>query len=134
VGPTNFSVLLLSVFFPGVKGPRYELYHSPLSTAEVKNELNCNSISTVILHVMEMDGFPLSIYRRGGWGGVVVKALRYQSDGLAIDPRRSRWGFFSKLPTEPYAPGSTQSLKMSTRKTPGGEGGRCVGLTTLPPS
>jgi hypothetical protein len=42
--------------------------------------------------------------------------------------------FFPKLPTEPCALGSTQPLKMSTRKTPGGEDGRCVRVTTLPPS
>jgi hypothetical protein len=43
-------------------------------------------------------------------------------------------GIFPKLPTEPYAVGSTLALEMSTRKTPGGEGGRCVRVTTLPPS
>jgi hypothetical protein len=42
--------------------------------------------------------------------------------------------FFRRLPTEPYALESTQALKMSTRKTSGGKDGRCVGLTTLPPS
>jgi hypothetical protein len=30
--------------------------------------------------------------------------------------------------------GSTEPLKMSTRKTPGGKDGRCVSVTTLPPS
>jgi hypothetical protein len=34
---------------------------------------------------------------------------------------------------EPCALGSTEPLKMNTRKTPGGEGGRCVRATTLPP-
>ena len=42
--------------------------------------------------------------------------------------------FFPRLPMEPCALGSTQPLKMSIRKTPGGEGGRCVRVTTLPPS
>jgi hypothetical protein len=37
-----------------------------------------------------------------------------------------------RTPTEPCALGLTQPLKMSTRKTPGGEGGRCVRVTTLP--
>jgi hypothetical protein len=45
-----------------------------------------------------------------------------------------RWGIFPKLPTEPRALGSTRPLKMSTRKTPGGKGGRRVRVTTLPPS
>ena len=49
-------------------------------------------------------------------------------------PQWCHWGFFPKLLTEPCALGSTQPLKMSTRKTPGGEGGRCVRVTTLPPS
>jgi hypothetical protein len=40
------------------------------------------------------------------------------------------WG----LPTEPCALGSTQPLKMSTRNSPGGEGGRCLKLTTNHPS
>jgi hypothetical protein len=35
---------------------------------------------------------------------------------------------------EPCALGSTHPLKMSTRKTPGGEGGRYVRVTTFPPS
>jgi hypothetical protein len=43
-------------------------------------------------------------------------------------------GFFPKLPTELCALGSTQSLKMSARKTAGGKDGRCVRVTTLPPS
>jgi hypothetical protein len=44
-------------------------------------------------------------------------------------------GFFSGgLPTEPCALGSTQLLKMSTRNSPGGEGSRCVELTTNHPS
>jgi hypothetical protein len=39
-----------------------------------------------------------------------------------------------KLPTEPCALGSTQPLKMSTRDFSwGGEGGRCVRLTTYHP-
>jgi hypothetical protein len=42
--------------------------------------------------------------------------------------------FFPKLQTEPCALGPTQPLKLSTRKTAGGEGGRCVRVTTLPPS
>ena len=30
----------------------------------------------------------------GAWGSVVVKVLRYQSDGLGIDSRWCQWGFF----------------------------------------
>jgi hypothetical protein len=60
----------------------------------------------------------------------VVKALRYWSGGLGIDPQWCHWGFFPRLPTEPCALGLTQPLKMSTRKTPGSKAGRCVRLTT----
>ena len=51
----------------------------------------------------------------GTWGSVVVKALRYLSDGPGIDSRWCHWF----LPTEPCALGSTQPLKMSTRISPG---------------
>jgi hypothetical protein len=51
------------------------------------------------------------------WGSVVVKALRYWSEGPGIDPRSI---FFPKHPTSPSAWGSTLPLKMSTRvKTAG---------------
>ena len=43
-------------------------------------------------------------------------------------------GLFSEATDATMCPGSTQPLKMSTRKTPGGEDGRCVRVTTLPPS
>jgi hypothetical protein len=77
--------------------------------------------------------FPLPT---GAWGGVVVKALRYYSDGPGID---SGWcpGIFSDVfPSDPtMALGSTQTLvKMSTRNIPGGKGGQCVMLTNSPPS
>jgi hypothetical protein len=70
----------------------------------------------------------------GTWGSVALKILRYLSEGLGIDPQLCRWDFFSKLPTKPCALGSTHPLKMSTRKTPVGKDGRCVRVTTLPPS
>ena len=39
---------------------------------------------------------------RGAWGSVVVKALRYYSEGPGIDSRWCHWGFFPWLhPTEP---------------------------------
>jgi len=48
------------------------------------------------------------------WGSVVVKALRYKSEGSGIDCRCHR-GFFPWHLTVPCALGSTQPLKMSTR-------------------
>jgi hypothetical protein len=49
----------------------------------------------------------------GVWGSVVVKELRYKSEGPGIDSRCRR-GFPWHL-TVPCALGSTQPLKMSTR-------------------
>ena len=36
-------------------------------------------------------------YGFGAWGSVVVKALRYYSEGPGIDSRWCRWGFFPWL-------------------------------------
>jgi hypothetical protein len=74
------------------------------------------------------------LFTLGARGRIVVKALHYKSMGPGIDPQCCRWGFFPEASTVPYALGLTQPLKMSTRETPGGEGGRCVRVTTLPPS
>ena len=61
------------------------------------------------------------------WGSVVVKALRYNSEGPGIDTRCRR-GFFPWHLTVPCALGST--LKNEYQVNPGGKGGRCVRLTT----
>ena len=62
------------------------------------------------------------------WGRVVVKALRYQSEGPGIDSRWCHWIFPSD---QTMALGSTQPLvQMRTRNIPGGKGGRCVRMTT----
>ena len=62
----------------------------------------------------------------GAWGSVVVKALRYQSDGPGIDSLWCHW-----TSDQTMALVSTQPVvKMSTRNIPGGKGGRCVRLTT----
>jgi hypothetical protein len=63
----------------------------------------------------------------------VVKALRYKLAGLEFDSRWCHWNISVTVRT--MAPGSTQPLtEMSTRLFPGGKGGRCVKLTTLPPT
>ena len=59
----------------------------------------------------------------------MVKALRYKSEGPGIDSRVSP-GFFPWHLTDPCALGPTQPLKVSTRISQGGKGGRCVRLTT----
>jgi hypothetical protein len=69
----------------------------------------------------------------GARGGAVVEALRYKPEGRGIDSLE----FFIDiiLPAAPMALGSTQPLtEMSTRNISWGKDGRCVGLTTLPPS
>jgi hypothetical protein len=51
----------------------------------------------------------------------MIEALRYKPEGRGIDSRWCHWNF---------------SLTYSFRPHygPGGKGGRCVGLTTFPPS
>jgi cytochrome c oxidase subunit IV len=53
----------------------------------------------------------------GAWGSVVVKALRYLSDGTGIDSRWCHWIFQWHIPSDrTLALGSTQPLvKLSTR-------------------
>ena len=58
----------------------------------------------------------------------MVKALRYKSVGPGIESKRWRLEFILCQQTFPCALGSTQPLKMR------GKGGRCVRVTTLPPS
>jgi hypothetical protein len=59
--------------------------------------------------------------------GVVVKALRYYSEGPRIDPRSCHWGFFSEESDKSVCPGLTQPFEMSVRiflgvKTAGAQG------------
>ena len=70
----------------------------------------------------------------GAWGSLVVKALRYLSDGSGNDPLWRHLGVFPWfLPKKPCALRSTRPLKMSTRDFSWGKGGRCVWLTTYHP-
>ena len=63
----------------------------------------------------------------GPWRSVVVKALRYKTEGPAIDSRCRR-GFFPWHLTVPCALSSAS--KNEYQDNPGGKGGRCVRLTT----
>ena len=64
----------------------------------------------------------------------LVEALRYKSEDRGFDSRWCYWNF-SNPSDRTIALGLTQPLtEMSTRNISGGKGGRCVGLTTLPPS
>ena len=73
------------------------------------------------------------IYTRiyGARVSVVVKALRYQSEGRF--PLVSLRIFSVVPPTASCALRSTQPLKVSTRDFSWGKGGRCVWLTTYHP-
>jgi hypothetical protein len=66
------------------------------------------------------------------WGGVVVKALRYWSEGPGIDPRLL--GIFSGTSDSSMCPGVDSASKNEYQDIPGGKDGRCVRVTTLPPS
>ena len=62
----------------------------------------------------------------GARGGIVVKALRYKSEGPGIDSGCRR-GFFPWHPTVPWVDSAS---KNEYQDNPGGKGGRCVRLTT----
>ena len=50
------------------------------------------------------------LHFKGTWGGVVVKALRYYSDGPGIDCRWCHWGFFPWYPRQNHVPWGRLSL------------------------
>jgi len=64
--------------------------------------------------------------------GVVVKALRYLSEGPGIDPRSL--GIFSEASDSSMCPGVGSASKNEYQDIPGSKDGRCVRVTTLPPS
>jgi hypothetical protein len=70
-----------------------------------------------MLHCVKWIFMYLSRYQFGtvAWGGVVVKALRYESEGPPIDPRSCHWGFFPRHLRSPCARGRLSPLEMSNR-------------------
>ena len=65
---------------------------------------------------------------------VVVKALRLQVGRFRDrSPVVSR-GFFPRSIRQVHVPGVDSASKNEYQDIPGGKGGRCVGVTTLPPS
>jgi hypothetical protein len=68
----------------------------------------------------------------GAWGGIVVKALHYLSEGPRIDHRSL--GIFSVASDSSRCPGADSASKIEYQNIPGGKDGWCVRVTTLPPS
>ena len=67
----------------------------------------------------------------------LVEALRHKPEGCGFNPRWCNWNFSLTLSFQPhYGPGvgSTSNRNEYQEYFLGGKGGRCVGLTTLPPS
>jgi hypothetical protein len=54
------------------------------------------------------------------------------SEGPRIDPGRVTGDFFRGI-RQVYVPGVDSAFPNEYQDIPGGKGGRCVGLTTLPP-
>ena len=68
---------------------------------------------------------------------ILVEALRYKLEGRGFDSWWSHWNFSLTQSFQPhYGPGVDSASNRNEYKEYflGGKGGRCVGLTTLPPS
>src|SRR5215475_10065943 len=67
----------------------------------------------------------------------LVEALHYKPEGCRSDSRWCHWNFSLTLSFWPhYGPGvdSASNRNEYQEYFPGSKGGRCIGLTTLPPS
>ena len=100
------------------------------------NEESATSVRENLLYLKHWFGLNnVFIYEIGG---KVVKMLCFKSEGRWFDPSWCHWNFsLTQNPSDrTMALGSTQRLtEMSTRRISwGGNRGRCVRLTTLPPS
>jgi hypothetical protein len=64
----------------------------------------------------------------------LVKAQNYKSEGRGLDFRWCHWNFLLILSFWPhYGAGVVSASNIISGIFPWGKGGRCVGLTTLPP-
>jgi len=95
-----------------------ELFH-----ADSQRKTKVQSLSEILQKNLKMNG---------AWGGVVVKALRYSSEGPGNDP--GSLGIFSGTSDSSMCPGIDSASKNEYQDIPGGKDGRCVKVTTLPPS
>ena len=67
----------------------------------------------------------------------LVEALRYKPEGRGFDSRWCHWNFLLTYSFRPYCgPGVDSAYNRNEYQEYflGGKGGRCLGLTTLPPS
>jgi len=62
----------------------------------------------------------------------LVKALRYKPEGRGFDPRSL--GIFSGASDGSMCQGVDSTSKNEYQDIPGGKDGRCIRVTTLPPS
>ena len=109
--------------FPGGKGSRCLKLTLPPSCAVVMRSGNLNFLEP---------------FGPGGRGSSLVKVLCYKSEGRWFDSRLCHWEFFIDIKSfrSHYGPGvdSASNRNEYLGEFPGGKGGRCVRLTTLPPS
>jgi len=87
---------------------------------------NARMISEHLIEIICKDG-----------GTQLVEALRYKSEGCGFDSQWCHWNFSIILSFRPhYGPGfySASNRNEYQEYFLGGKGGRCLGLTTLPPS
>ena len=101
-----------------------KLHWLPFHKSEIRKEIKVQVF--LIYELLTLMG--------AAWGSVVVKALCCKSVGSGIDSKRWSLKFILWQLTFPWALGSTQPLKNEYQGIPGGKGGRCVRVTTLPPS
>ena len=78
---------------------------------------------TFCMHGVYTDIFVSITANEGTWVGVVVKALRYWSEV-----------FFPGISDSSICPGVDSASKNEYQDIPGAKDGRCVRVTTLPPS
>ena len=112
-----------------------------------KGSCHYSGTARIIIHTDRPLGFrglfegtllTFTLTNRGGHAvAQLVEALRYKPEGRGFDSRLCHWNFSLTESFRPhYGPGvdSASNRNEYQEYFLGGKGGRCVGLTTLPPS